>query len=859
MDSLLCTTKTTLVNLFLSATMTRKIFMWYFIERLLSSRSLNASVDVALREARQQVATTISRSMLDMITRQANDRYGSSGSDSIVTGIATSLLEVTSMGSIVLVMSFVTDEMLAVAHTDRLSTNELLHEVLSGLMVYADTIDKTSDVHLANLATKISRVNSADFFPGITHAIDTDDGSYIETAKFVSAQMAASAHIDNVRERLLKVLRVVNNALTYKPDNAVFKTDHFYPSEWEVEDYLVTPALSTGTIPDFAASRMAELEKLGRLANSVAQTMMLVGVQQMFPNRSGLRFNYSAGGQSTTIDEDTIVEQTKMCIRRAKEIRCFQGTALSLVRALVVHGHRSHINGRARDYPRKVTERQIAADEDARLQNVHTDISKRKTAMAAMVANGKKIRSALKDCDMLFLAWNVAVDDRSLPVYQSTAEDDLFTDPARILTRAQSVFEPYLKDYSRLSGYGNNVAPGQYFLEQVVRPSVDSDLDTMFWGAKDCFDPTQVLGVRGPPDEIDYSDLLRIKNDAIADAKSTLEAAILILPPIADGSQDDGHMFTQRTTTTYKWVPTGIDIDNCDDAQKAAFQTTLMTLGVVRVAGAGAIDEHHDSVLITTTADIWVDAADVQSDYDTAVNAITDTYGTARADRLANLSKYTFSYAVAAAADASATPEYVHPIAAVLNAHIQQLLALGATNDENFIVIKLILEECEYFSHPNNNNRDYSWWIETINKIHEALQYRSGEVEKTGAELPSDKFVPENLRCSQTLHLLLTSTLPTVRTQLLADLDMHVTAATVDEDASGIALLRSTAQCNVSHERLRVANIAVVNADTYQHSQSSDVINGADLQSIGCRFSESVKYDAAEFQKTYAGKPTEQY
>ena len=74
MDTLVSTAKTTLVNMFLSATMIRKIFMWHFIECLLTDHRLPASVDFALRDARQQVAKTISTT--DYQTSVGTLQYG---------------------------------------------------------------------------------------------------------------------------------------------------------------------------------------------------------------------------------------------------------------------------------------------------------------------------------------------------------------------------------------------------------------------------------------------------------------------------------------------------------------------------------------------------------------------------------------------------------------------------------------------------------------------------------------------------------------------------------------------------------------------------------------------------------------
>jgi hypothetical protein len=457
MDSLLTTTKTALVNMFLSATMTRKIFMWYFIERLLDANRLPASVSLGLRDARQHVAKTISTNMLAMITHQASDKY-SLGDDGVLVNLASSVLEASSLSSIVLVMSFVTDEMLSTANNDRMNTTELMHEVLAGLMVYADTIDRTSDGQLHRLHATICHLDSADFFPGITHDIDIDDGAYIETSLFAQAQMAASAHVDYIRERLLLVVQVVDRALAYEPNEEPIdsgpsnKTEYFYPSDWQTTDHTVAPTPTDVQIADFAAQRMSELDKLGRLANSVAQTLMLIGVQRVNPNQTGLRFNYASGGMSAVVDEDTITAQTKVCLRRAKEMRAFQGIALSLVRALVVRGHRSHVYGRTKDYPTKVMARQTTADEFTRLQilfdsnTTHTESAKR------TAENARTIEQKVQETDILYYAWNVG-EVTEIPKFSASADETHFTDTTYITTRVFGAIEPHLLGYSQQAGY----------------------------------------------------------------------------------------------------------------------------------------------------------------------------------------------------------------------------------------------------------------------------------------------------------------------------------------------------------------------------------------------------------------------
>jgi hypothetical protein len=367
MDTLLDTSKNTLVNMFLTATMTRKIFMWYFIDSLLKGQRLPASVSLALGSVRQQVAGSISHNMLAMITKQSTDRYEEKAACSLVSYIASSVMEITSMGSIMMVMSMVTDEMLEAAHSGRLSTTELMHEVFAGLMVYANQIDTIHDSVLERLCHKIGHTHSNDFFPGLGHEITDCDPC--ETTKFAHAQMAATAHIDLVRSRLTDMIHVVRKARDYVPlPSSGVGRAHGYPDTWTPEDVRVDIDASWEIRDEtFASMRTHELDKLGLLVNEVAQTLLLVGIQRKFPNETGHVFQAADGSADILIDEDTIHRRTRSCLQRAKAMRAYQGIAVSIMRVLVVATHRSHVYSRTQDYPAKLLERQAAIDDQSRL------------------------------------------------------------------------------------------------------------------------------------------------------------------------------------------------------------------------------------------------------------------------------------------------------------------------------------------------------------------------------------------------------------------------------------------------------------------------------------------------------------
>jgi hypothetical protein len=411
MNLIVETAKTTLVNTFLTATMTRKIFIWYFIEYLLDRKHIPASVQWALQDVRHQVAKTISTNLITMISQQGRDIYRDNKNNNLVSYLANSVMELSSMGSIVLVMSFVTDDMLDAAHSGLLSTNELKDEVFAGLMIYSTHIDTINDTSLDRLSHNIGGIQSSDFFPGLGVEISGSENN--DTRTYTGAQVDASSHMGNVCTRLQSMIRILKNARDYIPSNNNTRV-HTYTVGWTADDYHV-PIGVHSFVTTFYSERDVQLDLLSELANKIAKVLMMVGVQQKFPNEVGHTFMYGTGNTDTVANENNIYTETDVCIKMAKKLSAYQGIALSFVRVLLVASHQSHIKSRIEDWPNKVLARKSADEDHDRIKikfnRAQQDL---KEAYDARI-NGEIILNQLTNhIDLLFLCWNVDTNDTPL-------------------------------------------------------------------------------------------------------------------------------------------------------------------------------------------------------------------------------------------------------------------------------------------------------------------------------------------------------------------------------------------------------------------------------------------------------------
>jgi hypothetical protein len=437
MDTLLDTTKNSLVNIFLTATMTRKIFIWYFIEYLLKGNRIPASVELTLRAVRQTVAKTISHNMVSMIRQQGRDQYGENADNSIISYLATSAMEMTSMSAIVLVMSFVTEEMLAAATNGCMSTTELMH-----------------DTDLDQLGHKITLTHSSEYVPDLGQQIAVTEP--METQKFAMAQIAATAHMEYVRFRLDGMLVRIRAAQDYLPVSTGGTRRHGYPTDWE-DDRVVVNSEKVGT---FAAEREKELEKLQVISDKVALLLLLVGIQRRHPNESNHTFHSATGAVAIEVTENAINLETNACMQLVKNLRAYQGIALSLIRMVVVASQRSHIWSRTQDYPAKMLERQASRDDLSRLESKYTTVLKVAQEASDTATKGELVLTDLtKEVDMLFLGWLATTDEPLLHL-----PNQLFTDSTEIGQRV----------INALTAQFATKPPADLFLNHMIDPMGES-------------------------------------------------------------------------------------------------------------------------------------------------------------------------------------------------------------------------------------------------------------------------------------------------------------------------------------------------------------------------------------------------
>jgi hypothetical protein len=213
--------------------------------------------------------------MLAMITQQGLDQYAHSTDTNIITYLTTSAMELTSMSSLVLVMSFVTEDMLTSANSGSLSTTELMHEIFAGLVMYANHIDALADTDLLRLGRKLRTTPGSDYFPGLGQQITINEP--METHKFAMAQIAATTHLELVHTRIGRMVSMVLSAQAYVPSSTDRR--HMYPADWEAQDMAGEAHTDT-----FATEREQELDKLNTIANRVAKMFILVAIQKKYPN-----------------------------------------------------------------------------------------------------------------------------------------------------------------------------------------------------------------------------------------------------------------------------------------------------------------------------------------------------------------------------------------------------------------------------------------------------------------------------------------------------------------------------------------------------------------------------------------------
>ena len=462
------------MNVFLTASMSRKIFIWYFIDYILKSNRVPPTVNLALHGVRRDVAATISGNMLSMIEKQGREKYATNGdNNNLVTYLASSAMEMTSMCAIVFAMSFVTEEMLEVAHTGQLSTADLLREVFAGLTIYSNQVDALSDKSLLGLGRKVECLQSTDYIPNLfSDTLTSEDGNTNNSqVGFVKAHLVASLHIRNVRDHIGKLIQSVRTASDYVPE-ATAGHVHSYPPHWTDSDYHLENMMAPSeTTYQFSQPRLEELAKLTTLANSVSLGLMVVGVQRQYPNQLGHTFSVATGGENLSVMDDTVNDLTKACIQQAHSMHAYRGIGLSLIHTLIAESHKAYIQARTVDMPDKLVECQDASEDLGRISGMYLT---QKTNHAKATAAKKHSEAVLQflehDVDVFFFAWHAGTAVSDTPVDSETfINSDGFVD--RIGAHFTRVFEGIMG----VNGYEySDEKVSTKFLNTMVRPTSES-------------------------------------------------------------------------------------------------------------------------------------------------------------------------------------------------------------------------------------------------------------------------------------------------------------------------------------------------------------------------------------------------